>query len=141
MITVSAVVAVHRRCDHHFSRDTITSIDLIDGHGVAGDAHYGITVKHRSRVAKDPTQPNLRRVHLLHVHAELLDEIAASGVHVLPGQLGENITTRGIDLLALSSDTQLKLGASTIIQITGLRNPLCPDRPLQAWRACCGTQP
>ncbi len=121
MTTISAVIAVHRRADHHFSKDTVASIDLIDGHGVAGDAHCGVTVKHRSRVARDPTQPNLRQVHL--VHAELLDEVIASGLQVLPGQLGENITTRGIDLLALSSGTQLKIGTSAIIQITGLRNP------------------
>ncbi len=115
------VVAVHRHGQHQFSKETIASIDLVEGYGVAGDAHYGATVKHRSRVAKDPSQPNLRQVHL--IHAELLDELSAQGMHVLPGQMGENITTRGIDLLGLSTGTRLSLGSSAIIQVTGLRNP------------------
>lgn len=91
------------------------------GLGVEGDAHCGATVKHRSRVARDPTQPNLRQVHL--VHSELFEELSAKGYAVLPGQLGENVTTRGIDLLALPTGTQLQLGASAIVQLTGLRNP------------------
>lgn len=115
------VVAVHRHGQHQFSKETIASIDLVEGYGVAGDAHYGVTVKHRSRVAKDPSQPNLRQVHL--IHAELLDELSAQGMHVLPGQMGENITTRGIDLLGLSTGAWLSLGSSAIIQVTGLRNP------------------
>ncbi len=121
MTTNSAVIAVHRHGQHQFSKNTVPAIDLIEGHGVVGDAHHGITVKHRSRVAKDPSQPNLRQVHLL--HTELLDELTARGIHVLPGQMGENITTRGIDLLGLSTGTWLLLGSSAILQITGLRNP------------------
>ncbi len=94
---------------------------MLAGLGVAGDAHMGTTVKHRSRVAADPTQPNLRQVHL--IHAELHDELRAAGFVVLPGQLGENMTTRGVDLLALPVDTRLQIGATAIVQITGLRNP------------------
>jgi MOSC domain-containing protein YiiM len=107
--------------EHRFSKQTAPQIRLVAGHGVEGDAHGGATVQHRSRVAKDPTQPNLRQVHLL--HEELLAEASAAGHPVLPGQLGENITTRGIDLLGLSTGTRLQLGDSAIVEITGLRNP------------------
>lgn len=117
----SSIVAVHSKSQHAFSKDAQPHIELVEGHGVAGDAHFGITVKHRSRVARDPTQPNLRQVHLL--QGELLAELAAAGLHVLPGQMGENITTRGLDLLALSTGTRLRIGSSAVIQITGLRNP------------------
>jgi len=115
------VVAVHRRGDHRFSKDTVPAIELVAGEGVSGDAHCGVTVKHRSRVARDPTQPNLRQVHLM--HEELFAELAAAGLHVAPGQMGENVTTRGIDLLALSAGTRLRLGWRCVIEITGLRNP------------------
>jgi MOSC domain-containing protein YiiM len=96
-------------------------ITLLAGLGVAGDAHAGVTVQHRSRVAADPTQPNLRQVHL--IHAELHDELGENGFTVLPGQLGENVTTRGIDLLGLSRGTILRLGSRAVIELTGLRNP------------------
>ncbi len=96
-------------------------IRLLAGLGVEGDAHSGTTVKHRSRVAVDPTQPNLRQVHLL--HAELFDEVATGGFALRPGDLGENITTRGIDLLGLPRGTRLHIGASAIVEVTGLRNP------------------
>jgi MOSC domain-containing protein YiiM len=121
MNMTSTIIAVHRHEQHQFSKNTVTSVDLVEGLGVAGDAHNGVTVKHRSRVAKDPSQPNLRQVHL--IHAELLDELSAQGMHVQPGQMGENITTRGIDVLGLSTGTRLSLGSSAIIEITGLRNP------------------
>jgi MOSC domain-containing protein YiiM len=88
---------------------------------VQGDAHCGALVKHRSRVAQDPTQPNLRQVHL--IHAELFDELRAQGFAVVPGDLGENITTRGIALLALPTGTRLRIGAEAIVEVTGLRNP------------------
>ncbi|ROZ77164.1 MOSC domain-containing protein [Ramlibacter sp. WS9] len=93
---------------------------LVQGLGVQGDAHLGETVKHRSRVARDSTQPNLRQVHLL--HAELFDELMAAGFAVWPGDLGENITTRGLDLLGLSAGTCLHIGKA-VIEVTGLRNP------------------
>jgi MOSC domain-containing protein YiiM len=114
------VVAVHRSSSHSFSKFAEEGITLVEGLGVAGDAHSGKTVKHRSRVARDPSQPNLRQVHLL--HAELFDELMMAGFAVWPGDLGENITTRGIDLLGLSTGTRLLIGEA-IIEITGLRNP------------------
>ena len=114
------VAAVHRSSSHSFSKFAEDSIVLIEGLGVQGDAHLGETVKHRSRVARDPTQPNLRQVHLL--HAELFDELMAAGFAVWPGDLGENITTRGIDLLGLSAGARLHIG-DALIEVTGLRNP------------------
>ena len=118
---MSTVVAVSIRAGHHFSKTPSPSIRLLRGLGVAGDAHMGETVKHRSRVAKDPTQPNLRQVHL--IHAELFEEMRAKGFAVAPGDLGENITTSGIDLLALPTGTRLHFGESAVVEITGLRNP------------------
>ena len=114
------VLAVHRSPTHSFSKTPALSIRLIAGIGVEGDAHAGETVKHRSRVARDPTQPNLRQVHL--IPAELLDELNAAGFSVKPGDMGENITTRGLDLLALPTGTHLLIGTA-MIQLTGLRNP------------------
>jgi MOSC domain-containing protein YiiM len=115
------VVAVSLRAGHHFSKTPALSIRLRVGLGVEGDAHLGETVQHRSRVRKDPTKPNLRQVHL--IHAELFDELGAKGFVVHPGDLGENITTSGLDLLALPTGARLRLGASAIVEITGLRNP------------------
>jgi MOSC domain-containing protein YiiM len=115
-----AVVAVHRSSSHSFSKFAEDAIELVEGLGVRGDAHLGQTVQHRSRVARDPSQPNLRQVHLL--HAELFDELMAAGFAVWPGDLGENITTRGVDLLALSAGTRLHVG-NAVIEVTGLRNP------------------
>jgi MOSC domain-containing protein YiiM len=115
------VVAVSRDGEHRFSKPVTESITLLTGLGVEGDAHAGVTVKHRSRVAVDPTQPNLRQVHLL--HEELFEELAGAGFAVEPGQLGENITTRGIDLLALPRHTLLRIGADAVVEVTGLRNP------------------
>ena len=115
------VTAVSRSAAHHFSKGNAPAIRLLAGLGVEGDAHAGVTVKHRSRVAADPTQPNLRQVHLL--HAELFAELADQGFAVAPGDMGENVTTRGLDLLALPAGTRLRLGASAIVAVTGLRNP------------------
>jgi len=122
------ILAVHAKATHAFSKDSVPRIHLQAGLGVAGDAHCGATVKHRSRVAKDPTQPNLRQVHFL--HGELFDELARRGFQVLPGALGENITTSGLDLLNLSQDTVLRLGSRALVRITGLRNP-CAQ--IEAW--------
>jgi MOSC domain-containing protein YiiM len=97
------------------------SVRLLAGLGVEGDAHMGATVKHRSRVRRDPTQPNLRQVHL--IHAELHDELRRAGFDVEPGQMGENITTRDVDLLHLPTGTLLSLGDEAVVEITGLRNP------------------
>jgi MOSC domain-containing protein YiiM len=78
-------------------------------------------VKHRSRVTQHPAQANLRQVHL--VHSELFVELAAKGFLVHAGDIGENITTAGIDLLRLPQGTLLHIGASAVVRITGLRNP------------------
>jgi MOSC domain-containing protein YiiM len=115
------VTAVAASPGHTFSKPTLPSITLLAGLGVAGDAHNGATVKHRSRVRRDPTRPNLRQVHL--IHEELHDELRAAGFDVAAGDLGENVTTRGVDLLALPVGTLLRLGAEAVVEVTGLRNP------------------
>lgn len=115
------VVAVSRHAAHAFSKDLQDSIRLMTGVGVEGDAHAGVTVQHRSRVAKDPSQPNLRQVHL--IQSELFGELAEKGFAVAAGQMGENITTRGIDLLGLPVGTRLYLGDRAVVALTGLRNP------------------
>lgn len=115
------VIAVSRDDEHRFSKPTRDSITLIAGIGVEGDAHAGTTVQHLSRIARDPSTPNLRQVHL--IHAELFDQVAEHGHLVAPGALGENITTTGIDLLGLSRGTRLAIGEDAVIEITGLRNP------------------
>ena len=117
----SRVVAVSASSAHTFSKCGAARIMLLAGLGVEGDAHCGVTVKHRSRVAQDPTQANLRQVHLLHV--EVFDELAAKGFTVAASDLGENITPQGLDLLALPVDTELRIGASAVVRLTGLRNP------------------
>jgi MOSC domain-containing protein YiiM len=115
------VAAVCRSARHAFSKPPQLMVRLIAGHGVEGDAHAGETVKHRSRVARDPSQPNLRQVHL--IAAETHETLRAEGFDVGPGDMGENVTTRGIDLFALPTDAVLRLGASAAVRITGLRNP------------------
>lgn len=114
------VLAVHASNAHTFSKPTVPVIELVEGIGIRGDAHSGATVKHRSRVAAAPDQPNLRQVHL--IHAELLDDLTRAGFAVAPGQLGENITTSGVDLLGLPVGTRLVIGPA-VITVTGLRNP------------------
>ncbi len=115
------VIAVARDEGHNFSKHVVPEIEIIAGVGVDGDAHQGVTVKHRSRVKADPTQPNLRQVHL--IHSELFDEVARNGFAVKPADLGENITTKGIDLLGLPRGALLKVGADVLLEVTGLRNP------------------
>jgi len=115
------IVAVARDSEHRFAKQVCSSIRLIAGVGVDGDAHAGATVQHLSRKAKAPETANLRQVHL--IHAELLDELAGKGFDVAPCELGENVTTRGIDLLGLSRGTRLRLGTDAVIEVTGLRNP------------------
>lgn len=117
----AAVIAVARDGTHRFSKQPAPAITLLAGLGVEGDAHAGVTVKHRSRVAKDPTVPNLRQLHL--IQAELFDELAEAGFRVASAELGENVTTRGIDLLALPTGARLRLGATALVEVTGLRNP------------------
>jgi MOSC domain-containing protein YiiM len=115
------VTAVSRSATHSLVKPNAERIRLLPGLGVEGDAHMGETVKHRSRVARDPTRPNLRQVHL--IHAELHDELRASGFDVAPGQMGENVTTRGVELLGLPTGTRLHLGDAAVVELTGLRNP------------------
>ena len=115
------VTAVSRNEVYSFTKPNRESITLLAGLGVDGDVHAGVTVKHRSRVAQDPTQPNLRQVHL--IHEELFGELAEAGFRVAPGELGENVTTRGLDLLALPVGTLLRIGAEAVVEVTGLRNP------------------
>jgi MOSC domain-containing protein YiiM len=115
------VVAVACSPVHGFSKAPAAEIRLLTGLGIAGDAHAGEKVKHRSRVARDPTQPNLRQVHLL--HAELLEELRGRGFRLQPGDIGENVLTRGLDLRALPPGTRLRLGGTAEVEVTGLRNP------------------
>ena len=123
------VLAVAAHPTHAFSKPTLPGIRLLPGLGVEGDAHCGATVKHRSRVKKDPAQPNLRQLHLL--QAELFEELAPRGFRLSPGDIGENVTTSGLDLLALPRGTRLRLGATALVEVTGLRNPC---RQLDAFR-------
>ena len=115
------VIAVSRSATHTFGKQVQDNIRLLAGLGVEGDAHLGTTVQHRSRVAADPNQPNLRQVHL--IHSELHDELKAAGFSLSAGQMGENITTRGVNLLALPVGTILSIGSEAVIEVTGLRNP------------------
>lgn len=123
------VVAVCRSAGHAFSKPVVERVRLVAGHGVEGDAHAGATVKHRSRVAADPTQPNLRQVHL--IHRELHEELLRAGCRIAPGDMGENLTTQGLALLELPRGTRLRIGAEAVVEVTGLRNP-CPQ--LDAFR-------
>jgi MOSC domain-containing protein YiiM len=115
------VVAVSRATRHRLAKDNEPCIRLVAGLGVEGDAHAGPTVQHRSRKRRDPAQPNLRQVHLM--HGELHDELRARGFDVGPGVMGENVTTRGVDLLGLPAGARLALGPQAVVQVTGLRNP------------------
>ncbi|MEQ1827697.1 MAG: MOSC domain-containing protein [Pirellula sp.] len=118
---MGTVIAVSTSSTHSFSKINRSAVELVAGMGVDGDAHCGSTVQHRSRIAQDPSQPNLRQVHL--IHSELFDELLVKGFVVHPGQIGENITTRGIQLLALPQGTVLAIGDSARVELTGLRNP------------------
>lgn len=124
------VAAVSRSATHSLVKGNRAAIRLLEGRGVEGDAHAGTTVKHRSRVAINPNQPNLRQVHL--IHAELHEELRAAGFTLAAGQMGENITTAGIDLLGLPTGTRLRLGDEAMIEITGLRNPCAQLNTIQA---------
>jgi MOSC domain-containing protein YiiM len=115
------ITAVSSNGTYSFTKPNRESITLLAGFGVEGDVHGGATVKHRFRMAKDPSQPNLRQVHLM--HEELFEELRVAGFEVGAGQLGENVTTRGVDLLGLSVGTLLHLGDEAVVEVTGLRNP------------------
>jgi MOSC domain-containing protein YiiM len=115
------VTAVSRSPTHSLTKPTADSIRLVAGLGVDGDAHQGATVKHRSRIARFGGTPNLRQVHL--IHAELFDELREAGFMISPGHMGENVTVRGLDLLALPAGARLYLGQAAVVEVTGLRNP------------------
>ncbi|MFF8952989.1 MOSC domain-containing protein [Streptomyces sp. NPDC014940] len=117
----ATVTAVSSNGAYSFTKPNRERITLLAGLGVEGDVHAGVTVKHRSRVAQDPTRPNLRQVHL--IHEELFEEVGASGFRVAAGELGENITTRGLDLLGLPTGALLRIGDEAVVEVTGLRNP------------------
>lgn len=121
VVPAGTVQAVSAHPTHSFSKQNQSEIRLIEGQGVEGDAHCGVTVKHRSRVAQNPDQPNLRQVHL--IHTELFAELADKGFTVQPGDMGENIATQGIDLLSLPVGTKLSIGSEAVVTLTGLRNP------------------
>jgi len=135
------VTAVSRSPRHAFSKPNELFIRLVAGLGVEGDAHLGETVKHRSRVRADPSQPNLRQVHLL--HSELHDELRAAGFDVSAGEMGENLTTRGLDLLGLPAGARLHVGDTAVVQVTGLRNPCIQLDRFQPglMAACLGRAP
>lgn len=118
---IATVTSVACSPTHTLRKQRRSEILLLAGLGVENDAHMGATVKHRSRVARDPSQPNLRQVHL--IHAELHDELRAAGFNIGPGEMGENVTTRGLDLLRLPAGTRLQLGSEAVVEVTGLRNP------------------
>jgi MOSC domain-containing protein YiiM len=120
-VTGMHVVAVHRDDRHRFTKPAVDAITLRAGLGVEGDAHFGVTVQHLSRIRRDPTAPNLRQVHF--IAAELIDELVAAGFDVAPGVMGENVTTRGVDLLALPTGAVVRFGTGAVVEITGLRNP------------------
>jgi MOSC domain-containing protein YiiM len=115
------VTAVSRSPSHSFTKPNADSIRLVAGLGVDGDAHQGATVKHRSRIERFGHLPNLRQVHLM--HAELFDELRGTGFAVAAGQMGENVTTEGVDLLGLPTGARLHLGPDAVVEVTGLRNP------------------
>ena len=116
-----SVVAVSADSQHRFSKPNVGSIRVIAGFGIEGDSHAGATIQHLGPMRRDPTQPNLRQVHL--IHSELHDELRELGYDVKPGELGENITTRGIDLLGLPQGTRLRIGPEAVLEVTGLRSP------------------
>ncbi len=127
---LGSVIAVSRNAAHGLGKPNAEAIQLVAGLGVEGDAHAGVTVQHLSRLALHRMAPNLRQVHL--IHAELHDELAPAGFAIRPGQMGENITTRGLDLLGLPTGAWLRIGAEAVVEVTGLRTPCFQLDELQA---------
>jgi MOSC domain-containing protein YiiM len=130
------VLSVAARKRHGVGKDAVASIDLIAGEGVLGDAHCGVRIKHRSRARYNPSLPNLRQVHL--IHGELFEELERKGFRVTPAQMGENVTTRGLDLLAMPQGTRLAIGDLAVVELTGLRNPCIQlERMMPGLMAAC----
>jgi MOSC domain-containing protein YiiM len=117
----ATVVAVSVRPDHFVSKENADSIRLLEGLGVEGDAHCGPKARHLSRVRRNPDEDNRRQVHL--IQSELHDELRERGFELAPGQMGENVTTRGVDLLGLPAGARLRLGGDAVVEVTGLRTP------------------
>lgn len=115
------IEALHSSPSHSLKKETTSSLEIIKGLGVKGDAHMGAKIKHVYRVRKDPNEPNLRQVHI--IHAELFDELKTKDFDISFGEMGENITCSGLDILSLPTDTELQMGVSTRLKVTGLRNP------------------
>jgi len=115
------VLSVSRDDKHRFSKPTVSSIRLVAGIGVEGDSHAGATVQHRYEMKRNPSAPNLCQVHFM--AAELFDDLVPTGYTVAPGELGENVTTEGINLMSLPLGTRLHLGAQAVVSITGMRSP------------------
>lgn len=124
------MISVSLKATHSFSKDVVESINLLAGLGVEGDAHCGVLVKHRYHVRKDPTKPNLCQVHLL--QAELFEELRGKGIEIDPGEMGENITTAGVDVLGLPTGARLAIGETAVVEVTGLRNPCVQMNELRA---------
>jgi MOSC domain-containing protein YiiM len=106
---------------HTFSKRPVPEIRILAHHGVEGDAHAGEKVQHLYRVRKNPNAPNLCQVHL--IAEEFLEELRTQNFPIEPGQLGENIIVRSLDLCSLSVGATLRLGSDALIEITGLRDP------------------
>ena len=120
-MSAAKVMAVSLAAQHGFAKQPQACIRLLAGEGVEGDAHRGTTVQHLYQVRRDPSKPNLCQVHLF--AAEKLGELAAAGYPLGPGEIGENVLTCGVDLLALPRGTRVRLGAQAVVEITGLRTP------------------
>ena len=115
------VVGVHSSPEHTFTKQAQSSIELVAGIGVQGDAHAGATVKHSYLLRKKPEKPNLRQVHL--IASELIDELRLEGFNVERGSMGENITTSGVQLTSLPHGTRLVFASGAAIELTGIRTP------------------
>lgn len=135
------VLSVSRSATHGFSKEVMDEITIVAGLGIEGDAHAGVTVRHRYRVRLDPTAPNLCQVHLL--PSELFDELAENGMEIAPGAMGENVTTRGLEVAALGVGTRLHMGESAVVEVTGLRKPCAQLNGLRPglMKACLGRSP
>jgi len=114
-----SVLSVSMSSSHGFSKRPTDYIYLLSGCGVQGDVHCSGAA----------SSNNKRQVHL--IASELLTELARKDSKgrayiISPGALGENITTKGIDLVGLNEGTRLHFGDGddhAIVRITGLRNP------------------
>ncbi|GIK02293.1 hypothetical protein Aspvir_006342 [Aspergillus viridinutans] len=126
------ILSVSKSSSHSIAKTPVPSITLIPNHGVDGDCHAGQTTQHRAQAQRTP---NLRQVHLVPV--ETLRELsgrfsaAAAGRNAKPlsaGEIGENITTEGVELSTLPLGTELHFLSGegkeeAIVVLTGVREP------------------